>query len=255
MKNAQKFVCKSITLFLLVFVYSCGVDDKKPECPECNCPVADESYDNGIIFPEEAQKLYVNYENRRVKLIQDFEDAYDEKNTDYKKQQQNQQGQNPGEGDNKDPNGAKFDVARYVFYNYEDLKKYMAYIENEAKLSGEKLSTLRFYFANYPDEETFPDGDVVVHRRQNSIMMSPTVKRPDGEHIFLTRDVADGKREIVLLENDFKRRKGDGSGEEQAEPKNEASLIPSFLPNSSKAPMFVDHSTTKNEGSSAPPPH
>ena len=66
----------------------------------------------------------------------------------------------------------------------QDLKKYMAYIENEAKLAGEELSTLRFYFANYPDQDKFPDGKEVVHRRQNSIMMSPTVKRNDKDYIF-----------------------------------------------------------------------
>ena len=78
----------------------------------------------------------------------------------------------------------------------------MAYIENEAKLAGEELSTLRFYFANYPDQDKFPDGKEVVHRRQNSIMMSPTVKRNDKDYIFYTDDAGEGKRRIVLLKND-----------------------------------------------------
>jgi len=242
MEKAQKFVCRSIPFFLLVFFYSCVVDEKKVECPECDCPVADETYDNGIIFPDKAEKLYGNYENRRVGLIQDYEDAFDEEKGG--KQGQNQSAENDDESD-----GGKFKVARYVSYDYEDLKKYLAYIENEAKLSGEELSTMRFYFANYANEQKFEDGRPVLHPRQNSIMMSPTVKRDSEDYIFYTTDGIDGKRKIVLLDNDFKRRQG----EEQPDPKSEASLLPDFLSASSPTLMFAPpRSTTKNEGSSHP---
>lgn len=246
MKKAQKFVYKSISLFLLVFIYSCVVDEKKVECPECDCPVADEAYDNGIIFPDKAEKLYGNYENRRVGLIQDYEDAFDEEKGGKKNQKQESQNQS-GEN-NDDADGGKFKVARYVSFDYEDLKKYLAYVENEAKLSGEELSTMRFYFANYANEQKFEDGKPVLHPRQNSIMMSPTVKRDSEDHIFYTTDGIAGKRKIVLLDNDFKRRQG----EEQPDPKSEASLLPAFLSASSPALMFAPRSTTKNEGSSHP---
>lgn len=132
----------------------------------------------------------------------------------------------------------------------------MAYIENEAKLSGEDLSTLRFYFANYPDEDKFPDGKPVVHRRQNSIMMSPTVKRDGKDHIFYTTDGTDGKRKIVLLENDFKRKGADGTeGNEKSDEKSEASMAPNLFSAPAAAPMYAEKSTTKNEGGSAPPPY
>ena len=248
MKKAQIFVRKSILLALLVFIYSCVEDDKKSEQPPCDCPVADENYDNGIIFPDKAQKLYGNYEDRRVNLIQDYEDAIDEEKDG--KGVQRQDGENQTDENTDEANRGKFKVARYVSYNYEDLKKYLAYIENEAKLSGEKLSTLRFYFANYANEQKFEDGKPVVHPRQNSIMMSPTIKRDNQEHIFYTTDGKDGKREIVILDNDFRRRKGVGTTEEQS--KSEASLLPSFLSSSNAPPMFADRSTTKNEGSSHP---
>ncbi|WP_149275051.1 hypothetical protein [Pareuzebyella sediminis] len=246
MKNAKKITCLGTIVLFLLLISSCGVDTKQTTpCPECPCVEADETYDQGIIFPEEARQLYVNYEKRRVNLIQEYEDSLDEK----------EQGkmQNGQESNTADSNGSKFDVARYVYYDYEDLKKYMAYIENEAKLSGEKLTTLRFYFANYPNDEKFPDGKAVVHPRQNSIMMSPTIQRDGKEYIFYTEDAQDGKRRAVLLANDFQRRKGEGTNEKsQAESKSEASLAPSFA---SPAPVFADRSTTKNEGSSAPPPY
>lgn len=250
MKKTQKFVCKSITMLLLVFIYSCGVDNKMQECPECDCPVADESYDNGIIFPDKAQKLYGNYENRRAGLIQDYEDAIDEEKDGEKGQKQKSQNQS-GENNDETDSG-KFKVARYVSYDYEDLKKYLAYIENEATLSGEELSTMRFYFANYANEQKFKDGKPVLHPRQNSIMMSPTVSRADEDHMFYTTDGVDGKRKIVLLDNDFKRRQGVGATQEQSDSKSEASMLPTFLSPSSTALMAAPRSTTKNEGHSNP---
>jgi len=250
MKNARKIVSKSMLLLILIIAYSCGFNGDKPDCPECDCEeIADETYNNGIIFPDKARELYNNYENRRIRLIEDYESTNDKK--DYQPQQ-NKKEQNRSGENTTDSSDRQFMAARYVSYEYEDLKKYLAYIENEAKLSGEKLSTMRFYFANYADEEKFEDGKPVLHPRQNSIMMSPTVKKDGNEHIFFTEDAEEGKRKIVLLDNDFNRWKGGEGNQQKSETKSEASLVPSFLFPSSPAFMYAPRSTTKNEGHSNP---
>ena len=247
MRKVQKFVCKSITLFLLLFVYSCVVDDKKQECPDCDCPVADQEYQNGIIFPQKARELYVNYENRRVNLIEDYEGRKDKKGYKQNDQEQNSSSENTTGSEDR-----QFMAARYVSYEYEDLKRYLAYVENEAKLSGEKLSTMRFYFANYANEEKFKDGKSVQHPRQNSVMLSPTVNRNQKEHIFYTIDGEGEKRKIVLLNNEFQEIKGLGANQYWSDPKSEASLLPAFLSPTNSPLMFAPRSTTKNEGSSHP---
>ncbi|MAU72082.1 MAG: hypothetical protein CML04_08300 [Pseudozobellia sp.] len=249
MKNS-KLSLSLISYSLIAFtLLSCVTENKtETDCPDCPCTVADDNYNNGIILPEQARKLYLNYEKRRVSLIQDYEDEIDKRNADKEQKVPKTDNQKSNNANDKDPNGARFDVARYVYYDYEDLKKYMAYIENEAKLAGEELSTLRFYFANYPDQDKFPDGKEVVHRRQNSIMMSPTVKRNDKDYIFYTDDAGEGKRRIVLLKNDFQP---EGNKNQDTNSKSEASLAPSF----SSAPIYAPKSTTKNEGNSAPPPY
>lgn len=251
MKNSRKSVLTSATLILLLIFTGCRLDDKPEPCPDCPCePVLNETYDNGIILPEKAHKLYANYENRRVNLIQGYEDAIDKKQRDPKKLYQ-QKAQNPKEENNAEADSERFKVARYVSYNYKDLKEYLAYIENEAKLSGEELTTMRFYFANYANEKKYKDGRPVQHPRQNSIMMSPTVNKDGADHIFYTDDAADGKRRIVLLDDNFNRRKGQEGNQTSPNTKNEASFLPGFF-SSSSAPFYAARSTTKNEGGSNP---
>ena len=124
----------------------------------------------------------------------------------------------------------------------------MAYIEKEAELSGEKLTTLRFYFANYANEKKFEDGKPVKHPRQNTVMMSPTVKRDGGNHIFYIDDSKKGRERIVLLKDNFNDMHGKG---DQMTPnsKNEASFLPNLF--SAPKPYFAPKSTTKNEGHSS----
>ncbi|CAM4187977.1 hypothetical protein [Zobellia nedashkovskayae] len=250
MKNSLKFVQQCTTVFLFLILAACGDNTQKP-CPECPPEtVADKNYDNGIIMPEKAHKLFVNYKDRRAHLIQQYEDSIDGRAKDPK--QQYEQKSRSTESDYKnDVDREKFKVAQYVSYEYEDLKKYLAYIENEAKLSGEKLTTLRFYFANYANEKKFDNDSLVKHPRQNTIMMSPTVNKDGADHIFYTDDAADGKRRIVLLDDNFNPRKAQEENQASPNTKNEASFLPGFF-SFSNAPFYAPRSTTKNEGSSNP---
>ncbi|CAM4407361.1 hypothetical protein ZORO111903_19210 [Zobellia roscoffensis] len=250
MKNSLKsaLTCATFTLFL--FITGC-VEKNNTPCPECPSEtVADTAYSNGIITPEKAHKLYVNYKDRRVDLIQEYEDAIDQKGKDPKKQAQ-QKFKNSESSSENTEGRKKFKVARYVSYEYEDLKQYLAYIEKEAELSDEKLTTLRFYFGNYANENKFEDGKAVKHPRQNTVMMSPTVNRDGDNHIFYIDDAKEGKERVVLLDNNFNPRKGEGVNQMTPNTKNEASLLPGFLSFSS-APFYAAKSTTKNEGHSNP---
>ncbi|WP_276167722.1 hypothetical protein [Zobellia alginiliquefaciens] len=250
MKNSLKLALTCATFILLLCISSC-VEKKNTPCPECPSEtVADTAYSNGIIMPDKAHKLYANYKDRRVDLIQDYEDAIDNENKD-PKQQYDKKNQSTESSNEDTANSRKFKVARYVSYEYEDLKKYLAYIEKEAELSDEKLTTLRFYFGNYANEKKFEDGKPVKHPRQNTVMMSPTVNRDGADHIFYIDDAKEGKDRVVLLDNNFNKRKGDGANQMTPNTKNEASFLPGFL-SAPSAPFFAAKSTTKNEGHSNP---
>ena len=169
--------------------------------------------------------------------------------------QKNQSGTDAG-SDRKE-----FIAAQYVSFEYDSIKKYLRYIEQEAELSGEKISGLRFYFANYPDQTEFEDGKTIRHPKQNSIMISPTINRGGQDSIFYTVDTENGKRKAIAVSDDFRDRKTypDSNEDEQGAygktaKKNiaEASLMPDFssVPN---PPVFAERSTTYNRGNGSPP--
>ena len=171
--------------------------------------------------------MYSNYSERRLPLIQKYEDSINrEKGVD-----------------------KKFDVARYVSYDYATIKQYLAFIEEEAKKADVEISTLRFYLSNYPDKPVFNAKDSVLHPRQNSIILSPTLKKGDKNYLFYVENTGKSTKPI-LLSDSFGEIKGFGLN--KIKQKSHASIIPNFTkPNTS---MFSETSLTMNRGHSAPPP-
>lgn len=206
-----------------------------------------------IIQVAEAKNFYDIYEKRRVHLIQKYEDSIDGYyNNDKIRQERNTQ---DVQEDPNDPNGKRFDVARYVYWDYDTIKNYLKYIEQEAKAANIEISTLRFYFSNYPEDDAS-----AVHPRQNSIMITPTLHRNDREYIFSINDSDTENLRPMLLSDSFgliqNPEKGMGASY-GAEKRSYASFIPhSVKPNNNNTrPPFASSSVTMNKGNSAPPPH
>lgn len=219
MKNNRKTAIAFVASVLLL-ASSCqqgpkkdGTDPEKPEKPR------DEqvSPPRGIISLDESKSLYDNYTKHRWELIQKYEM---ERKSD-----------------------EEFVPARYSDFDYTTIKQYLAFVEQEAKEAGVDVSTLRIYFANYPDQERFPDGEKVVHPRQNSIFMVPTMK-VDGQNWGFYIG-ADGKAKLI---KNAVGETGIGSTSGQGE-RAQASLVPSL------SAAFKDQSLNLNHGNSEPPPH
>ncbi|MEH6679151.1 MAG: hypothetical protein V7724_01330 [Sediminicola sp.] len=212
MKNLKKILMgTSIPLFLI----SCAEPPKEVgtvKAPEKIIPVP------------EAKEMYDNYTERRVPLIQHYEDSINNYET-------------------------KFDVARYAYYDYETIKNYLAFIEQEAKLANVEISTLRFYFSNYPDKTTFNDGKKILHPRQDSFFLQPTIKKGDMEYAFYTAEGEKGQRIPVLLTDQLEEASQFGSTN-AASQKSYASMVPS-----SAYILKAEQSLILNEGSGVPPPY
>jgi hypothetical protein len=102
----------------------------------------------------------------------------------------------------------KFEASRFVDFDYETIKQYIAYIDQEAEKAGvKKVSKLRLYFANYPNEDKFPNGIKVVHKRQNSIFMVPTLDMEGINYGFYI-----GSNGNAVLIKDWKDNLKDGLG-------------------------------------------
>nr|WP_297783701.1 hypothetical protein [uncultured Allomuricauda sp.] len=207
---------KALIAFLgasLLFFGACQQGPKKEESTE---PQEEKvTPPEGIISLEESKSLYDNYTKNRVDMIQQFEEE-------------------------RSPE-KKFEAARFTSFTYDDMKNYMAYVEQEAAAAGVKISSLRLYFANYPDKPDFPDGKKIVHPRQNSIFIVPTTTVDGDEYGFYIG--ADGKAKPI------KDAIGNPeTGSKDAANTSQASFAPSLFQDDSK-------SLNLNHGGSGPPPY
>lgn len=210
MRNNRKTAIAFLASILL-FASSCQEGPKKEE------PIEPVSPPRGIISLVESKSLYDNYSRHRLDMIQKYELE-------------------------RKPDEA-FVPARYSDFDYATIKQYLAFVEQEAKEAQVDISTLRIYFANYPDKEHFPDGEKVVHPRQNSIFMVPTMK-VDGQNWGFYIG-ADGKAKLI------KGAVGEtGIGQTSAQGERaQASMVPSL------SAAYDEQSLNLNHGNSEPPPY
>jgi hypothetical protein len=221
MIKAKNFLFNLLLITALVFsFYGCNEQGKKPQ--EEDKPLL-EAPDH-IISLEQADSIYNNYSKHRVSIIESYE----------------MQERVPEE---------KFQASRFVDFDYQVLKDYIAYVDQEAKKAGvQKVKTMRLYFANYPNKDNFPNGKRVIHKRQNSIFMLPTLDKGGENYGFYIGD--DGKAKLVI---DWKTQNDKGMGLYNV-PKNKS--YAGFIPNnfSLNSNLQGGKSLTLNYGGSGPPP-
>jgi len=225
----------SILSAFLLFV-SCG--EQKPKIEADETKEQEIQAPEQIVSVEQARSMYESYTQRRVPLIQKYEDAYDKRESQMKD---------------------SFDVARYVAYDYKTIKDYLAYIEQEAANANVEISTLRFYFSNYPDKAKSDDGRPVIHPRQNSVFILPATTVDNNQYGFYIQEKEDGSTVPAYLRWNLDPYTQDGMGSIPDENKSYAGMGPSI---NSPAPISTNflqpgasRSTILNEGSSGPPPH
>lgn len=194
-----------------------------------------------IVQIPEAKKAYDTYGERRVALIQKYEDSINRNHKNSK----------------SEDNAADkpFDVGRFVYYDYKTIKQYLAFIEQEAKEANVEISTLRFYFSNYPDEAFFPGTkDSIKHPRQNSILISPTYNDGKRDYLFYIAQGAQGA-EAVPLNDSFGSIKGFGTTK-NINTKAYASIIPNLKTTTTLPTYNLQRGTslTMNRGTGVPPP-
>ena len=119
-----------------------------------------------IVSIEQAKEMFDTYTERRVGLIKDYENAIS------------------GSDD--------YEPTRYGWYDYDTIKQYMAFIEEQAAAADVEVSGLQFYLANYPNADEFSNGSPVSYPRQNTFFIIPTMK-DKKEHVAFYINNSDGK--------------------------------------------------------------
>ncbi len=252
MKNLKRTWFPLTLVFLFVFALS----SCNEECPPCDDPKPVKAPDQ-IVTVEQAKEMYETYGKRRLPLIQRYEDSIDRRGYDDKMQQQKIENKTNEAESAAAAAQKRFDVTRYVYYEYDTIKKYMAYIEAEAEKAGVKISTLRFYLSNYPEQDLFPK-DTAARVRQNSVFITPTIKEGDRDYAYFGQESAEGKLKMILLDDDLNRSKTQlTSSLYDKDKKSFASFLPKISTSkTSAAPVFFDDkSYTMNRGGGIPPPY
>jgi hypothetical protein len=206
MKHRLATATSALFGLLLLLSSGCKPDSSKQQTREAVDKVVPPKQ---LISLETAREYYQNYGTRRVPLIRRYEDSVTRAT---------------------DPEGKPFDVARYVSFDYEVLKAYLAYIEQEAARVNTDIESLRIYFA------TYPDAAGRTHPRQNSVFLLPAVEMEEKQWgLFI-----DGDRPGYL----------NGSLEvHQGPARAEASMVPA-PPQQGRGGSLI-----LNEGQSSPPPY
>ncbi|MDV7140821.1 hypothetical protein R3X28_18150 [Maribacter sp. TH_r10] len=207
---------------LLLTLASCN-EKKKPK-QEKDLIKKEVKAPKDIISLNEASSIYNNYTKHRISVIENYE------------------------LEQRAPE-KEFIPARFVDFDYQTIKNYIAYVDQEASKAGVKeVTKLRLYFANYPNKGKFADGKKVVHPRQNSIFMVPTLDKNGENHGFYIGE--DGKAKLI---SDWKHNNKMEMGANSLNPniKSHASMIPSFTLNSS---LLAGTSLVLNRGNGGPPP-
>ncbi|MCK0156412.1 hypothetical protein MWU65_04435 [Cellulophaga sp. F20128] len=208
---------KNLTFSLLsTFVFSLLLSCEEREHPPKDTPVDPPKQ---IITTKQAQLMFDNYTDRRVPIIQKYEDSVVPKE--------------------------QFDVARYGSYDYKTLKKYIEFIEQEAKKAQVDISTLRFYFANYSNDPK------AKHPRQNSFFIVPTTNAEGKDYGFSVLSDGNGNYKAELLKNNFLLQPNTKLGATKAgRTKTYATYMPML-------PFFAEDTTSLilNESNIVPPPY
>ncbi|MFS4448286.1 hypothetical protein [Maribacter sp. 2307UL18-2] len=254
MKNAKNtfFGMAFMTAVLLFTFISCNKTKSEEEDKTKISPPSQ------IVTVEKAKLMYDTYGKRRVPLIQRYEDGIDgfERDEDSKFKQESTD-ENTSIQQLEQNRKKPFDVTRYVSYEYDTIKKYIAYIEKEAERAGVKISTLRFYLSNYPEKDIFPK-DTAARSRQNSVFITPTIKKDKRDYPYYGEEGNDGSLKMILLNDSLTKSKTQlvnnlNNGDE----KSLASFLPTIT--SSEAPpvpiFFANKSYALNKGTGAPPPY
>lgn len=225
MKNFNPRFKKILALLVLTtaFIACDGVPDKTDDDgAEYNGPPKQ------IISVKDAKSMYDSYTDRRSTIIKKYEEEQD--------------------------STEKFYPTRYGQYDFETMKHYMAYLEDQAKMAKVKITGLRYYFANYPADGSV--GDTKEYEKHNSFFILPTAEFNGEELGFFIRVDDDGNRNAVPVRDVVKRML---EGAKQGGGNMNPEQVPSF---GSKMlllnPVFQgggeDISLTLNESHLVPPP-
>lgn len=219
--KSQNLIRILILMCINLFLFSCQ-DASSHKEPLYEGPPKDH-----IISEERAQEMFDAYSNRRVPIIQKYEDSIK-------------------------IDTAKFTPTRYAEYDLKTIKQYIAFIEHEAMQANVEINTLRFYLSNYPNSDKFPNGDTVKYPRRNSLFVVPTMDY-EGKNVGFSIEERDGNYTAVPIRRSNPIKEGN-QNKGQADSTGQINEAGFFMSNTSTVQGGGTTSLILNDSQLAPPP-
>lgn len=245
MKNAKTFMFRFAIVVFFITISGCdGCNNKLMKQDE---KVTFEEVEDIIISDEQAKTRFANYRRHRGNIIKIYEDSGRRLGDSLLKVQSSQNRDDKKSPAMRNTSGEGFVPVQYTDYDFEHFKKYLKYVEQETKKAGADVSSIRIYFANYPENETDRDK-----QRRNTVLFVPTINIDGNESAYYISDEGKDGFERPFLLNDSLQRTGKPAPEHSLNLPNkteEANLFPSAAP----SPFFADKSVIGNEGGRNPP--
>lgn len=216
-QTAQRFL---LLICINLMLFGCQEPNTHTEPPYEGPPK------DNIITVERAREMYDAYAQRRVPIIQKYEDSIT-------------------------ADGSKFTPTRYAEYDLATIKQYIAYIEHEAKEAKIDIQTLRFYLSNYPNSDKFPNGDAVKYPKRNSLFVVPTMAY-EGKNVGFYLEDIDGEYTAVPINRNGLRDKG--NDETPNAPQDSVNEAGFFVSSASSVQGGGTTSVILNDGNITPPP-
>ena len=170
----RKITFFTAALFAAFLVTSC---DKPCDCDEAEAPVT--GVPGNIIPLQVADSLYQNYGNSRVSLIEMAENITEEGDTIPKEDMNYKQ------------------ATRLVSFSFAEMKKYMAYIEQQADSAGVEITELSVYFGKNKKGLQKDAGKATVFFNPAALLDLPDGTRDTVSFAIL--NLPDGTKKAVAV--------------------------------------------------------
>lgn len=221
MKFVKDLRLQQLFLFFSVMIATLGCREsarnEEGKTPAAQTVQEQVSAPQQIISLEEAKRLYDTYTRRRTEQIVKTEGP--------------------------DEEGNPFVPARFAAFDYNTMKQYMAFIEQQAASASVDISGLRFYFGNYGDEEAGPGNS-----RRNTVFLVPTTRSNGQDYGFYIATGPDGKPVAEPIRNKVGSPEGSGmGGTDNSQERSYAGFAKAAL-------LQQSQSLVLNKGNSGPPP-
>lgn len=111
-----------------------------------------------------------------------------------------------------DQNGEPFMTTRSLFYDINDLKEYLSYIEELSKEAGVTTSGIRFYFGRYTEDHVSSTGSNRNAKRQTFFIAPTTEEKIDDKLVHIGYTIKkNGKVQFLDKVNGFPHRRNQRS--------------------------------------------